>query len=69
MEGAGYLRRRRDSPDRRLVTIEVAHGEAMQALMARFQPAGEALSGVLADYDEDELSLIGEFTTASNDAI
>jgi hypothetical protein len=69
LEKAGYVRRTSDPSDRRKVLVEPVFGAPLQGLMARFEPAGEALSGVMERYTDAQLELILEFTERNNEAI
>ncbi|MEO7194721.1 MAG: MarR family transcriptional regulator [Pseudonocardiaceae bacterium] len=66
LEKAGYLRRVRDVRDRRQVLVEIIWEEPLHRLMAYYEPVGDALAGVLADYTDEELDLITEFTARGN---
>jgi DNA-binding MarR family transcriptional regulator len=69
LEKAGYVRRTRDPADRRQVLVEPVLGAPLRRLMARFDPVGRALAGVLEQYTDEQLELIFEFTERTNDAI
>jgi len=69
LEKAGYVRRTRDPRDRRQVHIEIVDGEPFRRLAQHFQPFADTLTNLLASYTDDQIALILEFTTRSNDAI
>jgi DNA-binding MarR family transcriptional regulator len=69
LETAGYLRRVRDTADRRQVLLETVPGEPWRQLTARYTPVGEALAGILTGYSHEQLELIADFTAASNEMI
>jgi DNA-binding MarR family transcriptional regulator len=69
LERGGYLRRTRDTADRRQVLLELVPGEPLRQLTGYFAPAGQALADILADYGDEQLQLIAEVTTRTNDTI
>lgn len=69
LEQAGYVRRTRDPGDRRQVLVEAVEATPLRQLAARFDPAGQALAGLLTSYTDEQLELILEFTVRSNEAI
>jgi hypothetical protein len=50
------------------VLIEVIDGAPLRQLVARFNPAAEAPGDALAGYTDEQLELILDFTTRSNQA-
>jgi DNA-binding MarR family transcriptional regulator len=69
LERGGYLRRTRDTADRRQVLLEIVPGEPLRRLTGYFEAAGQALAEILAGYSDEQLQLIAEITTRTNDAI
>lgn len=69
LENAGYVRRTRDPHDRRQVLVEVVDGEPMRHLIEIFRPIGEAFVGVLADYTDEQIEFITDYTTRCNKAL
>lgn len=69
LEKAGYLRRIRGVRDRRQVLVEIVWAEPLHRLMAYYEPVGDALADVLADYADEELDLIVEFTARNNNVL
>jgi DNA-binding MarR family transcriptional regulator len=59
LERAGYVRRTRETRDRRRVTVSL-NSEWLDREEA---PRAERLAGVLAGYDEDQLATIADFRT------
>lgn len=68
LETAGYLRRTRDTHDRRQVLIELTPGPPLQRLVAKHEPAREVVANLMADYTDEQLELITQFTVRSNEA-
>lgn len=69
LEKAGYLRRTRDPHDRRKVLVEaILDGPPFRRLVELFQPAAAAFTGVLADYTDEQLELLVEYTERGNEA-
>jgi DNA-binding MarR family transcriptional regulator len=60
LERSGWVRRARDDPDRRRVTIEVLR-DRMPAMLAQYRGMQTRLRAVCADYSDEELELITEF--------
>jgi DNA-binding MarR family transcriptional regulator len=60
LERAGYVRRERDTADRRKVTV-VPVPEAMAALAEHYQGHGERVDALLRRRDPDQLRVIAEF--------
>jgi DNA-binding MarR family transcriptional regulator len=69
LERRGYLRRTRDTADRRQVLIQAIPGGPLRQLMSGYAPVGDALIEILAGYTDQELELITGFTAASNQMI
>jgi DNA-binding MarR family transcriptional regulator len=67
LEQAGYVRRTTDASDRRRVVIE-AVPERLSAFRDALEPLGEVHAGVVAEYSDQELELIGGFLTRMADA-
>ena len=68
LEKAGYVRRTRSTEDRRQVLIECVWGKETERLASFYAPLGELLAGVVADYTDEELSLILDYMTKNNAA-
>jgi DNA-binding MarR family transcriptional regulator len=59
LERAGYVRRDRDTHDRRKVIVTLNR----EWLDRESEPRTRRLAGVLANYDEDQLAVIADFLT------
>jgi hypothetical protein len=69
LEIAGDIHRRRDTQDRRQILLHITPGEPLRRLMAHFEAVSEAITALTADYTDDQLQLITEFITHTNDVI
>ena len=67
LERAGFVRRIADPHDRRKVLVEVREG-SMEALDAMFRPVREAMTTLLADYDDEDIARFAEFLEKASDA-
>jgi DNA-binding MarR family transcriptional regulator len=67
LERAGMVRRRRDQEDRRRVIVEAVEGGPVGELGRRFQPVAEGYAKILDGYSDEELSLILDYLTRTND--
>jgi DNA-binding MarR family transcriptional regulator len=68
LEKAGMVRRRRDEEDRRRVIVEATDDEPVTELSARFQPVGEVYTKLLGTYSDEQLELILDYLTRTNEA-
>jgi DNA-binding MarR family transcriptional regulator len=68
MERAGYLRRVRDTADRRRVTLEMSDS-AMAAGAEFFGGLQRDLLAEMADYSDEELAVVRRFLTGMTDVI
>lgn len=66
LEKAGYVRRKRDQNDRRLVFINVLMDKAMVKISPIFDPIKQASRSLYSKYNDDELALILDFITNCN---
>lgn len=66
LEKAGYVRRKRDQNDRRLVFINVLVDKAMVKISPIFDPIKQASRSLYSKYNDDELALILDFITNCN---
>jgi len=67
LERAGFIQREPNPADRRSVLIRTVPARARK-LQSRYRTKGELLVSTLAVYSEDELRLILDFFTRTNDA-
>ena len=68
MAKAGWVRRTQDPRDRRRVIIELVP-EHVRVILPHFAPLTRALAALFARYSDDELALIVDFTTRSNQVL
>src|SRR5271170_1959304 len=61
LEEGGFVRRVRDSQDRRRVIAELAYGPGLREVGSTFGPVVKAWRATAADYSDDELRLLLEF--------
>ncbi len=61
LEEAGYVRRERDSKDRRRVVVHLVLDKALANVAPLFMPMAHDWQRMVADYTDDELRLIVEF--------
>lgn len=66
LEKAGYVRRKRDRNDRRLVFINVLMDKAMVKLSPIFDPIKQASRNLYSRYSDEELATILDFVTNCN---
>lgn len=66
LEKAGYVHRKRDQNDRRLVFINVLVDKAMVKISPIFDPIKQASRSLYSKYNDDELALILDFITNCN---
>jgi DNA-binding MarR family transcriptional regulator len=66
LEKAGYVKRKRDKNDRRLVFINVLMDKAMVKLSPIFDPIKQASRTLYSKYSDEELALILDFVTNCN---
>jgi DNA-binding MarR family transcriptional regulator len=67
LEKAGMVRRRRDEADRRRVIVETAKDGPITALNGRFDPVAELYSKLLDTYTDEQLELILDYLTRTNE--
>lgn len=67
LEKAGFVRRRRDEADRRRVIVEATTTGPVQELGERFEPVGERYEELLGSYDDEQLRLILNYLTRTNE--
>ena len=66
LEKAGYVHRKRDQNDRRLVFINVLMDKAMVKISPIFDPIKQASRSLYSKSNDDELALILDFITNCN---
>jgi DNA-binding MarR family transcriptional regulator len=66
LEKAGYVRRKRDRTDRRLVFINVLMDRSIVKLSPIFEPIKQASRSLYSKYSDEELALILDFITNCN---
>ncbi|MGH3501936.1 MAG: MarR family winged helix-turn-helix transcriptional regulator [Nocardioidaceae bacterium] len=69
LEKSGYVRRTRESDDRRQVLVELIRGEQMHRIVELFDPLGEVLADAAAHYSDTQVGLIADFMHRSNAAL
>jgi DNA-binding MarR family transcriptional regulator len=68
MAKIGWVRRTQDPRDRRRVIIELVP-EQVRVVLPHFAPLARAMADLLARYSDDEIALIVDFTTRSNQVL
>jgi DNA-binding MarR family transcriptional regulator len=68
LEKAGMVRRRRDEQDRRRVLVEATQDRPVSELSGRFQPVAEQYGKLLDAYTDEQLELILDYLTRTNEA-
>jgi DNA-binding MarR family transcriptional regulator len=68
MAKAGWVRRTQDPRDRRRVIIELVP-EQVRVILPHFAPLTRAMAALYARYSDDELALIVDFSTRSNQVL
>jgi DNA-binding MarR family transcriptional regulator len=66
LEKAGYVRRKRDPNDRRLIYIKPLLDKAMIKMGPIFDPVKKATMNLYSNYTDEELKLILDFITNCN---
>jgi DNA-binding MarR family transcriptional regulator len=66
LEKAGYVRRKRDPNDRRLIYIKPLLDKAMIKMGPIFDPVKRATMNLYSNYTDEELNLILDFITNCN---
>ena len=66
LEKAGYVRRKRDQKDRRLVFINPLLDKAMVKLSPIFEPIKQASRKLYSMYNDEELAIILDFVINCN---
>jgi DNA-binding MarR family transcriptional regulator len=66
LEKAGYVKRKRDPNDRRLIFIKPLLEKAMIKLGPIFEPMRQATSNLYSKYTDEELTTILDFITSCN---
>jgi DNA-binding MarR family transcriptional regulator len=66
LEKAGYVKRKRDPNDRRLVSINVLTDRAMVKLNPIFDPIKQVSRNLYSKYSDEELAIILEFIINCN---
>lgn len=70
LEKAGYVRRERDSKDRRKVVVELLPNQAMDSLLeAVFVPFAQDMGAVAARYDNVEIRAIADWAHRTTDVL
>jgi DNA-binding MarR family transcriptional regulator len=67
LERAGMVRRRRDEQDRRRVLVEATEDGPVTELSGRFQPVAELYGKLLDAYTDEQLELILDYLTRTNE--
>lgn len=68
LERAGYVRRVRDTKDRRSITIDVV-SERVRELGAYYAPMRAQASEIAQRYSDEELAVVVDYLTRSNDML
>ena len=68
LEKAGMARRRRDEADRRRVLVDATNDAPVTELSARFQPVAELYGTLLETYSDEQLEVILDYLTRTNEA-
>ncbi|WP_329252252.1 MarR family transcriptional regulator [Actinoallomurus sp. NBC_01490] len=68
LEKAGMVRRRRDEEDRRRVIVEATEGAPTVELSERFAPVAEAYGKLLDGYTDEQLTVILDYLSRTNEA-
>lgn len=68
LSGSGYVRREPDAEDRRRVRIIPVWSSISVDIGPLFQPLGDALKTMLAQWNEEELACVERFLTHCSDA-
>jgi DNA-binding MarR family transcriptional regulator len=68
LERAGYVRRVRDTRDRRSITIEII-GERVRELGAFYAPLRAQASEISGRYTDEELAVVVDYLTHANDLL
>jgi DNA-binding MarR family transcriptional regulator len=66
LEKAGYVKRKRDQNDRRLVFIKVLTDKALVKLSPIFDPIKQASRNLYSKYSDEELAIILDFVINCN---
>jgi DNA-binding MarR family transcriptional regulator len=66
LEKAGYVKRKRDQNDRRVVFINPLLDRAMVKLSPIFDPIKQASSRLYSEYSDDQLTIILDFLLNCN---
>jgi len=66
LEKAGYVKRKRDPNDRRLIFIKPLLEKAMIKLGPIFEPMRQATRNLYSEYTDEELTTILDFITSCN---
>lgn len=66
LEAAGYLRRERDTADRRRVVVTPA-AKALKRLQPMYAPLGEAMMRLNREFSDRDLAVIVDYLTRAND--
>lgn len=61
LEGAGFVRRKRDPNDRRRVTLEVNYDKVQREVFPIFEELAKRMSAVAASYSKRDLATIMDF--------
>lgn len=61
LEGAGFVRRKRDPNDRRRVTLEVNYDKVRREVFPIFEELAKRMSAVAASYSKRDLATIMDF--------
>ncbi len=67
LEKAGMVRRRRDEQDRRRVIVEAATDGPTSELSGRFGPVAELYQKLLDDYTDEQLTVILDYLSRTNE--
>jgi DNA-binding MarR family transcriptional regulator len=68
LEKAGMVRRHRDEQDRRRVLVEATQDRPVNELSDRFRPVAELYGKLLDTYTDEQLELILDYLTRTNEA-
>lgn len=69
MEKAGFVRRRRDQVDRRLVIIELIREGTYAQLSGIFEDFSRSYTALIDQYHDDELRLLLDFSRQANEIV
>lgn len=69
LERAGFLRRQRDTADRRKVVVELVREDAYRALQGTLDAFSQSYRELIERYTEEELRLLLDFSRRANELV